>query len=77
MLKAVSNVKNNDNLLGIGLKISKVFDRPQVERFLLEASDEKFLMLKIILIMGLADACCREEDNNNNNNLFILSITIQ
>lgn len=75
MLKAVLNVKNNVDVsnyqkvkaflkrqsTGYRAKKSKVFDRAHVERFLLEAPDEKFLMLKVVLIMGLAGACRREE----------------
>lgn len=75
MIKAVLNVEKNIDVskyqkvkaflkrqgVGYRAKKSKVFYRADIERFLLEASDEIFLLSKVALIMGLAGALRREE----------------
>ncbi|CAH0556821.1 unnamed protein product [Brassicogethes aeneus] len=45
-------------------KKSKVLTKKEITKFLLDAGEEKFLCMKVILIIGLAGACRREEITN-------------
>ncbi|KAF2895723.1 hypothetical protein ILUMI_10447 [Ignelater luminosus] len=40
---------------------SKTFSRDEIKRFLLQAPDSKYLMMKVVLILGVAGACRRDE----------------
>lgn len=47
--------------IGFQPKKAKVFTNEQISKFLLEAPDEIYLMIKVATIFGLAGACRREE----------------
>lgn len=59
-------------------KKSKVFSREDVNKFLNNAPDDKYLLMKVVMIMGIAGACRREElvkimiDDVEDRNEFIL-----
>lgn len=42
-------------------KKASVFTREEVNKFLVDAADEKFLLMKVVMIMGLSGACRRDE----------------
>lgn len=46
---------------GYRSKKSKVLEKGDVEKFLVEACDEKYLFTKVALIVGIAGGCRREE----------------
>ncbi|PSN48199.1 hypothetical protein C0J52_03578 [Blattella germanica] len=56
----------------------KVFSRKDVNKFLNNAPDDKYLLMKVVMIMGIAGACRREElvkiiiDDVEDGNAFIL-----
>ncbi|KAJ8909444.1 hypothetical protein NQ315_017546 [Exocentrus adspersus] len=61
MLKTMLNVKRNID--GISPKKAKVLTLDQIRliKFLLEAPDKDFLMIKVALIFGVAGACRGKE----------------
>ncbi|KAJ8913430.1 hypothetical protein NQ315_017174 [Exocentrus adspersus] len=59
MLKTMLNVKRNID--GISPKKAKVLTLDQIDKFLLEAPDKDFLMIKVALIFGVAGACRGKE----------------
>lgn len=75
MLKAVLSVNDNIDVnkflklkaflkrhgTGYRPKKSKIFERSQIENFIQGAPNDQFLMIKVVLILGLAGACRREE----------------
>ena len=78
MLKTMINLKEGINIadfvtlvsflkkknIGHVAKKSKVFSREEMNRFLIEAPDETFLMMKVVMIVGIAGACRRDELTN-------------
>ncbi|XP_069670903.1 uncharacterized protein [Periplaneta americana] len=78
MLKTMINLKYGINIgqfsilvnflkkknVGQMPKKSKVFDREDMIRFLMEAPDDTYLMMKVVMIMGIAGACRRDEITN-------------
>jgi integrase len=46
---------------GYQCKKSKVFSKDQIYKFINEAPDETYLMMKVVSIFGIAGACRREE----------------
>ncbi|CAH1381952.1 unnamed protein product [Tenebrio molitor] len=75
MLKATTNIKHNIDISKFNKlvpflkrmsdnykpKKSKTFTREGVNKFLLEAEDETYLFMKVLLIMGISGAMRREE----------------
>lgn len=56
-LRAFLKRKND----GYRPKKSNVFDREDVNKFMLEAPDEIYLLMKVVMVMGVAGACrCNE-----------------
>ncbi|KAJ8915324.1 hypothetical protein NQ315_008208, partial [Exocentrus adspersus] len=51
----------NANPLVINLKKSKTLSKEEIDKFISEARDEKFLMTKVALIFGVAGAMRRDE----------------
>ncbi|KAJ4426606.1 hypothetical protein ANN_26404 [Periplaneta americana] len=45
-------------------KKSKVIDREDMIKFLIEAPDDTYLMMKVVMIMGIAGDCRRDEITN-------------
>lgn len=75
MIKLMLNIKNNQDISryykliaflkrkgeGYRPKKSKIFTQKEIDRFIIEAPDEQYLMLKVAVIMGVFGACRREE----------------
>lgn len=75
MLKTTLKIKNDldisgfhkltaflkEKSVGYKPKKSKTLSQDNVSKFLLEAPDREFLMMKVILIFGIAGACRRDE----------------
>lgn len=57
--KLISFLKRNSD--GYSPKKSKIFNREEVEKFLLEADDDTHLMRKVALIFGISGACRTDE----------------
>ena len=57
--KLVSFLKRKN--VGFVPKKSKVFLFEEINKFMVEAPNDKYLMLKVVMIMGVAGACRREE----------------
>lgn len=78
MLKAVLRTRRNIDIskyfkltafmkkksVGYKAKKSRVLNREDIDKFLVEALDEHYLMTKVLLIMGYTGACRREEITN-------------
>lgn len=45
-------------------KKSRILSKENITKFLLEAEDEKFLLTKIVMVIGISGACRREELKN-------------
>lgn len=95
MLKCVLQVKRNVDLspyfkltlfikkqnVGYRPKKAKIFNKAEVSRFIEEAPDEIYLLIKVATIFGLARACRREElakimidDIQDKENLVVVKI---
>lgn len=95
MLKSVIKIKNDLDIskffkvtsyikrqnVGFRPKKAKVFNKEEVTKFLNEAPDEVYLMIKVVAIFGLAGACRRDEltkmtidDIEERENLLIIRI---
>lgn len=95
MLKSVLKVKRNLDLslyfklisfikkqnVGYRPKKAKIFDKDEISRFIEEAPDEIYLLIKVATIFGLAGACRREElskvmidDIEDKENLIVVKI---
>lgn len=75
MIKAMLNVNNNQDISkfykliaflkrkgeGYRPKKSKIFTRQNIDKFIAEAPDDKYLMFKVVAVMGILGACRREE----------------
>ena len=75
MLKAVLKIEKNVNIgdyfkltaylkkknVGFTPKKAKIFTKEEISKFLSEAPDDIYLMIKVAAIFGLAGACRREE----------------
>ncbi|KAK4885302.1 hypothetical protein RN001_001573 [Aquatica leii] len=75
MLQATLNIKHNINIKNYSKLIaflkrkndghvpkkSKTLEIEQVEKFIREAPDEDYLLMKTVLIIGMCAACRREE----------------
>ncbi|KAF2895724.1 hypothetical protein ILUMI_10448, partial [Ignelater luminosus] len=75
MLKASLEIKDGVNIKkfsklttflkwkskGYRAQKSKTFSKDEIKRFLLQAPDDKYLMMKVVLILGVAGACSRDE----------------
>ncbi|KAJ8972906.1 hypothetical protein NQ317_001577 [Molorchus minor] len=74
MIKAMLNVENNQDInkfykliaflkrKGEGyLPKNKKFTRQNIDKFIAEAPDDKYLMFKVIAVMGILGGCRREE----------------
>ncbi|CAH1366009.1 unnamed protein product [Tenebrio molitor] len=75
MLKAMLNVKENIDVrkfpklvpylknksVGYQGKKSKILTQEDISKFIEEAADEKKLLKKVVLILGISGACRREE----------------
>lgn len=96
MLKSVLKVNKNLDLslyykltsyikkenVGYRPKKSKIFEKDDISRFIKEAPDEIYLLIKVATIFGLAGACRREElskimidDIEDKENLVIVKIS--
>lgn len=47
--------------VGYRPKKSKTFSKEEIFKFLVEASDEQFLMMKVVMVIGVFGACRRDE----------------
>ncbi|XP_023310086.1 uncharacterized protein LOC108905534 isoform X2 [Anoplophora glabripennis] len=75
ILKTTININDNMNIgqfhklahflkkksIGYKVKQAKVFTRDEMFKFLREAPDDTYLMMKVVMIMGIAGACRRED----------------
>ncbi|CAK1580078.1 unnamed protein product [Parnassius mnemosyne] len=75
MIKSMLKIRNNVDISeysklnaflkrqsdGFATKKLKILTSNEVERFLNEAPDDRYLATKIALIFGIVGACCREE----------------
>lgn len=78
-LRAFLKRKND----GYKPKKSSVFTREQVNDFLLQASDDTYLLMKVVAVLGIAGACRSDElckltmenvKHKNNNDIIIVTI---
>ncbi|KAJ8979478.1 hypothetical protein NQ317_000354, partial [Molorchus minor] len=53
--------RNNRKGEGYRQKKSKIFIRQNIDKFIAEAPDDKYLMFKVVAAMGILGACRREE----------------
>jgi type IV secretory pathway ATPase VirB11/archaellum biosynthesis ATPase len=57
MLKMTLSLKN----LGFVPKKSKIFYKEEIEKFLVEAPNQIYLMMKVVTLMGVTGACPGDE----------------
>ena len=95
MLKSVLKVKKDLDIskyykitayikrqnVGFRPKKSRIFTQEEIRKFLTEAPDEVYLLIKVVAIFGLAGACRREEltkltldDIDDKGNMIIITI---